>query len=37
MLLFKGKKNKEEQNKKLWKIEKESLDLIFESAKSMFP
>ena len=37
MLLFKKKENKGEQNNKLWKIERECLDLIFESAKSVFP
>ncbi len=37
MLIFKWRKNKVEQNKKRWKIEKKCLDLIFESARSVYP
>jgi proteasome lid subunit RPN8/RPN11 len=37
MLFFKLRKKFEEQKKKRWKIERKCLDLIFESAKSVYP
>jgi proteasome lid subunit RPN8/RPN11 len=37
MSILKDKKNKTKQVNKEWRIEKECLNLIFESAKSAFP